>query len=102
MMVALAGRHRELFQHRRMENTYRRELGRPQNFIFVREAGGPWDTLTIGCYRDILHFAQTSSFPAEEQERAARAAGFEGADHMGVYMRSLTLYHNDTLANAIQ
>jgi len=102
MMVALAGRHRELLEHRRMENLYRRELGRPLNFIFVREAGGPWDVFTIGVYRDILHFAESSSFPAQAQERAARAAGFEGADHIGVLMRRLTLYHNDTLANAIR
>jgi len=85
-----------------MENLYRRELGRPLNFIFVREAGGPWDVFTIGVYRDILHFAESSSFPAQAQERAARAAGFEGADHIGVLMRRLTLYHNDTLANAIR
>ncbi len=102
MMVALAGRHRELLEERRMENVYRRELGRPLNFIFAREAGGPWDCFTIGFYRDIRHFAETSSFPPEAQERAARLAGFEGADHIGVYMRRLILYHNDTLATAIR
>jgi hypothetical protein len=102
MMVALAGKHRELLDERRMENVYRRELGRPVNFIFVREAGGPWDTFTIGFYKDIRHFAETSSFPAQEQERAARAAGFESAEHIGVYMRRLILYHRDTLATAIR
>ncbi len=102
MMVSLAGRRRDLLEERRMENVYRRELGRPLNFIFAREAGGPWDCFTLGFYQDILHFAEASSLPREEQERAARLAGFEGADHIGVYMRRLIQYHRDTLATAIR
>jgi len=38
----------------------------------------------------------------EDQEMAARAAGFEGADRIGSYLRSLILYHHDTLAVAIR
>lgn len=102
MFVALHGRRRRLLEERRMENEYRRALGQPENLIFVREAGGPWDSFTIAFYRDLSHYAESRDMPPAEQDRAARAAGFEGADHVGVYMRSLILYHRDTLAVAVR
>jgi len=102
MFVALPGRRRELLEERRMENSYRRELDRPQNLIFVREAGGPWDSFTLGFYRDLKHYAESADIPADVAERAAKAAGFEGVDHIGTYMRRLILYHRDTLCVAIR
>lgn len=101
MFLALPGRGRDLLEERRMENQYNRELGRPQNLIFVREAGGPWDSFTLGFYRDLKHFAESGDIPAEAAERAARSAGFEGADRIGSYMRSLILYHRDTFCVSI-
>jgi hypothetical protein len=101
MFVALPGRRRELLEERRMENHYLREIGRPQNLIFVREAGGPWDSFTLGFYRDLKHYAESADVPAEEEERAAIAAGFEGASRIGSYLRRLILYHRDTLCVAI-
>ncbi len=102
MFVALPGRGRDLLEERRMENHYLRELGRPQNLIFVREAGGPWDSFTLGFYRDLKHYAESADIPAEAEDRAARTAGFEGADRIGSYMRSLILYHRDTLCVSIR
>lgn len=101
MFVALPGRHRDLLEERRMENAYRRGLDRPQNLIFVREAGGPWDSFTLGFYRNLKHYAESEDIPSELQDRAAVAAGFEGADRIGSYMRRLILYHRDTLCVAI-
>jgi hypothetical protein len=102
MFVALPGRRARLLEERRMENRYLRILGRPENLIFVREAGGPWDSFTLGFYRDLQHYAEAHELRAEDEEMAARAAGFEGADRIGNYLRSLILYHHDTLAVAIR
>ena len=85
-----------------MENRYRLELGRPQTLIFAREAGGPWDSFTLGFYRDLKHYAESSDAPRDAADRAAKAAGFEGADRIGSYMRQLILYHRDTLCVAIE
>lgn len=84
-----------------MENRYRRELNRPQNLIFTREAGGPWDSFTLGFYRDLKHYSESGDIPADVEEEAALAAGFEGADQIGPYMRRLILYHRDTLCVSI-
>ena len=101
MFVALAGRHRDLLEERRMENHYLRELGRPQNLIFVREAGGPWDSFTLGFYRDLSHYAESSQIPAAEEDRAAQEAGFRGASYIGNTLRRFILYHRDTLCVSI-
>jgi hypothetical protein len=102
MFVALPGRQGQLLEERRMENHYLRELDRPENLIFTREAGGPWDSFTLGFYRDQMHWAESGALAQEAQERAARIAGFQGADRIGSYMRSLISYHRDTLAVAIR
>jgi hypothetical protein len=102
MFVALAGRQRDLLEERRMENHYLRELNRPQNLIFTREAGGPWDSFTLGFYRDLKHYSESADIPAEAEDRAARAAGFQGADRIGSFLRRLILYHRDTLCVAIR
>jgi hypothetical protein len=101
MFVALAGRQRDLLEERRMENHYLGELGRPQNLIFVREAGGPWDSFTLGFYRDLKHYSESADIPAAEEDRAAEAAGFGGADQIGAYLRRFILYHRDTLCVSI-
>jgi hypothetical protein len=102
MFVALPGRQGRLLEERRMENHYLEELGRPQNLIFRRAAGGPWDSFTLGFYRDQMHWAESGAIAPGERERAALAAGFQGADRIGSYMRSLISYHRDTLATAIR
>jgi len=102
IFIALAGRRRDLLEERRMENHYHRELGRPQNLIFAREAGGPWDSFTLGFFRDLQHYADSRDVPAEEEDRAARAAGFQGARYVGATMRRFILYHRDTLCVSIR
>ncbi len=84
-----------------MENEYLDAIGRIRNLIFVREGGGAYDVFTIGFYRDLQHFAEPSSASDEEADAAARSAGFEGRGSLGTYLRTLLLYHHDTLAVAI-
>jgi hypothetical protein len=98
MFVALAGKRAELLREREMENAYLAELGRGENLIFVRVAGAAWDSFTLGFYRDLHHYAEAGSRPAEAQQAAALSAGFEGADHIGAYLRELIASHHDTLA----
>lgn len=102
MFHALAGRRDELVREREMENAYLRVLGRPTNAIFVRELGGAWDAFTVGAYRSWKHFALRDDIPAERSQAAAREAGFEDADHIGPYLRSLIQSHHDTLATPVR
>lgn len=102
MFVALPGKRDELYKEREMENAYLKAINRPLNLIFTRVAGAAWDLYTIGFYRDVKHFAESADIPEQDRERAARAAGFEGANFIGTYMRTLIQSHNDTLATAIR
>jgi hypothetical protein len=70
--------------------------------IFVRESGASWDIYTLGCYRDLQHWAAPSPLTREEREAAARKAGFPGADAIGPYMRTLIDFHRDTMGVAIK
>jgi hypothetical protein len=101
MFVALPGKGEELYQERVMENEYLRRIGRPQNLIFAKTLGGSWHSFTLGFYRDIKHYAESADTPAELQQEAAVAAGFEGADKIGTYLRELISRHNDTLAGKV-
>jgi hypothetical protein len=98
MFVALPGKRGELLEQRRMENDFLGGIHRPQNLIFTRSGGASWDLFTLGAYRDLQHFAESSDVTDEEQQRVAVAAGFEGADRIGTYLRTLIGYHHDTLA----
>ncbi len=101
MFIALPGKGEELYQERVMENEYLRRIGRPLNLIFAKALGGSWDSFTLGFYRDIKHYAESADTPAELQQEAAVAAGFEGADKIGTYLRELIARHNDTLAGKV-
>ena len=102
MFDALAGKQSDLFKEREMENAYLKALKRPENFIFVRDQGASWDLFTIGAYRDLKHFAESASIPEAEQEAAAKAAGFEAANRIGPYLRTLIGSHHDTLAVSVK
>ena len=102
IMVSLPGKQAELFKEREMENLYGVAGGRPYNMIFVRESGASWDIYTLGCYRDLQHWAAPSPLTREEREAAARKAGFSGADAIGPYMRTLIDFHRDTMGVAIK
>lgn len=101
MFTALPGKRRELLGQRRMENEFIRGINRPVNFIFERDAGGGIDAFTLGCYRDIKHFAESADVPADLEETAAIDAGFSGVGGISPYLRSLIAEHHDTLAVAI-
>lgn len=99
MFAGLPGKRTELLEQRRMENRYYEHLDRQQNVLFVREAGSNWDAMTIGFFKDLTAFAAAGTlYSSAEQDEAARAAGFDGIDQVGPYLRSLIDYHHDTLA----
>jgi len=102
MFDALAGKQSELFREREMENAYLKALKRPENLIFVRDQGAAWDLFTIGTYRDLKHFAESAGILEADQEAAAKAAGFEAANRIGPYLRTLISSHHDTLAVSVK
>lgn len=102
IMVSLPGRQADLYREREMENVYGVAGGRPYNLIFVRESGAAWDIYTLGCYRDLQHWAAPSPLTREEREAAAKKAGFASADAIGPYMRTLIDFHRDTMGVAIK
>src|SRR5437763_2107312 len=102
MFQALPGKHQELFKQRAMENAYSRALKLPENLIFVRDQGAAWDLFTIGCYRNLKHYAEGSDLDPAETQAAAKAAGFDSPAAIGPYLRTLIALHRDTLAVAIK
>lgn len=102
IMISLPGRQAELYAEREMENVYGMAGGRPYNMIFVRESGASWDIYTLGCYRDLQHWAAPSPLTRDEREAAAKKAGFAGADAIGPTMRTLIDFHRDTMGVAIK
>ncbi|HDT13997.1 MAG TPA: hypothetical protein ENO03_06535 [Candidatus Aminicenantes bacterium] len=102
IMVSLPGKQAELSKEREMENLYGAAGGRPYNMIFVRDQGAAWDIYTLGCYRDLQHWAAPSPLTREERDAAAKKAGFAGADAIGPYMRTLIDFHRDTMGVAIR
>jgi hypothetical protein len=102
MFDAMAGKESELFKEREMENAYLKALKRPENFIFVRDQGAAWDLFTVGAYRDLKHYAESAGIPEADQEAAAKAAGFEAANRIGPYLRTLIRSHHDTLAVGVK
>lgn len=102
MFVALPGKFSDLYREREMENAYARSLKEPENFIFVRDQGAAWDIFTIGVFRDLKHYAESADVPLEEQQKAARVAGFDSPGQIGPYLRRFIREHHDTLAVAIK
>ena len=98
MFHAFAGKRGELVRQREMENAYLGATGQPQNAIFVREHGASWDAFTIGAYRGWKHYAEAQDVPAQQDEAAARAAGFASRSAIGPYLRTLIQDHHATLA----
>jgi hypothetical protein len=101
MFIALPGKREALIEERRMENAYLAGIDRPQNLIFRRVAGAAWDSYTIGFYKDIKHYAASADIPSDRKEASAKAAGFEGADYIGSFLRTLIDWHHDTLCVSV-
>jgi hypothetical protein len=102
MLQALPGRQAGLYREREMENAYARAIKEPENLIFVRDQGAAWDIFTIGCFRNLKHYAESADVSAQDQESAAKAAGFESASQVGPYLRTFIALHHDTLAVAVK
>ncbi len=68
-----------------MENAYLKDIGRPQNFTFTHVEGGSWDVVSLGFYKDLKHFAARRDVPPDEEEAAAKAAGFKGTKFVGSF-----------------
>jgi len=102
MFQALPERQAGLYREREMENAYARALKEPENLIFVRDQGAAWDLFTIGCFRDLKHYAESADSSPKEREAAAKAAGFESASQIGTYLRTFIALHHDTLAVAVK
>jgi len=102
MFIALPGKRAKLIEEREMENAYLEGIGRPLNLIFTRVSGAAWDSYTIGFYHDIKHYAASADISDAEKEASAKAAGFEGADRIGTFLRTLIQLHHDTLATAVR
>jgi hypothetical protein len=85
-----------------IENAYQVGTGRPATLIFVRDQGAAWDLFTLGCYRDLKHWAESADVPKEKRDMAARQAGFKDPDAIGPYMRTLIDMHRDTMGVAIK
>jgi hypothetical protein len=102
MFVALPGKQADLYKEREMENVYQVGIGRPATMTFVRDQGAVWDMFSLGCYRDLQHWAGMNDVPKEKKEEAARRAGFAGANAIGPTMRTLIDWHRDTIGGAIK
>jgi hypothetical protein len=102
MFQALPGHLSELAHERDMENGYSAAIGQPQNFIFVKDQGAAWDLFTVGVFRDLKHYAESSAVTPEKAEAAAKAAGFASASDIGPYLRRWIALHHDTLAVAVK
>ena len=101
MLHALAGRQADLVKEREMESAYNQALGRPELFIFLRDAGAHFDVLSIDFYRDLKHYAESVDIPAEKQQAAARTAGYTAPEQIGPFLRSIIADHHDTLAVSV-
>lgn len=100
IFTALPGKQMKLLEEREMENDYLVNIDRKPNLIFTRLFGPSWDSFTIGGYQDMHDFAGPE-VSLEEEDRAAKDAGFEGVNFIGSYLRSLISSHNDTLAKKV-
>jgi hypothetical protein len=102
MFESLPDKRADLYHEREMENAYSAALGQPTNFIFVRDQGAAFDIFTIGVFRNLKHYAESSDVTPEAQAAAAKTAGFASAADIGPYLRTLIRLHHDTLAIAVK
>ena len=85
-----------------MENDFLARTGKPVNFIFRKVTGAAWDAFTIGFYRDLQHYAEPARVSADEEERAAQAAGFQGRNTIGAHLRRYLQSHHDTIGPVVR
>lgn len=101
IFTALAGKQQELLKQREMENVFYGHINHRPNLIFTRVFGPSWDSFTIGAYTDLMDYANDGGITFEQEDAAAKKAGFQGVNYIGSYLRSLLLEHHDTLAGKV-
>jgi hypothetical protein len=102
MMQALPAKRGALIEERRMESAYNVARGRPESLIFTHEQGAAWDVITLDAYRNWRHYAEQETIARDVNDDAARKAGFEKADAIGPYMRTLIASHHDTIGTLVR
>jgi hypothetical protein len=102
IFVALAGERDSLRAERTMENVFLKAVGKPGNFVFTRLAGASWDLFTVGFYRDLQDYAAPTGRTPEQEEAAARAAGFVSREAIGPYLRRFINGHHDTIGSVVR
>lgn len=103
MFRARAGMKGALLDSRHRENAVLVEIDTSANFVFVGRFGADWDVMTIGFYESLSAYAAAGSgISPEEEDRAARAHGFDGIGDLAPSLRSLLTEHSDTLATAMK
>ena len=102
MLQALPGKRDALIEERRMESVFNQQRGRPRSLIFTHEQGAAWDVITLDAYRDWRHYAEQETISKDVNDAAAKKAGFESADAIGPYMRTLISSHHDTIGTLVR
>ena len=95
------GKNQELLDQRRMENDYLTSTQRSANIIFKTTFGSDVDAFTIGFHKSIVSFATMPDLSDSVLEKAAVDAGFQSRGDIGLYLRSLIISHQDTLATKV-
>jgi hypothetical protein len=102
MFRARAGMKAELYESRVRENRILEAIDIPANFVFKGAIGADWDVMTIGFYRDFVHYGSAGAdVPEARREAAARAEGLSGMDDLSPTLRELLTEHSDTLASSL-
>jgi hypothetical protein len=102
MFQALAGKRDALIDERQRESAFNIARGRPGALVFTHEQGAAWDVITLDGFRNWRHYAESETIPPDVTDAAAKKAGFENADAIGPYMRSLISLHHDTLGTPVR
>lgn len=98
---AVAGKRQALVHQRVIENQYLEGVERKANVIFVTQAGGDADVMTIGLYPSLQVFAAPQTVAEAQRDSVAKRVGFKGLDDISYYLRSLISAHHDTLASVV-
>jgi hypothetical protein len=101
MFHVAAGKNQALLDQRRMENDYLTSTQRSANIIFKTTFGSDVDAFTIGFHKSIVSFATMPDLSDAVLEKAAVGAGFQSRGDIGLYLRSLIISHQDTLATKV-
>lgn len=75
--------------------------GKLPDLLALYQEGAAWDVITLDAWKDWRQYGEAQMVPADVSAAAAKKAGFESADAVGVAMRSLINTHHDTLGSFV-